>query len=43
VRERRGVTRTAQNLDASQAPMGWSFPWVAAAGSDFNLDFDEYE
>jgi predicted dithiol-disulfide oxidoreductase (DUF899 family) len=27
------------NLDAYKRRMGWSFPWVSAAGTDFNLDF----
>jgi len=31
----RGVTFVA----VSRAPLGWKFPWVSAAGSDFNLDF----
>jgi len=26
-------------LEAYKRRMGWSFPWVSAAGSDFNLDF----
>ncbi len=28
-----------ENLQAYRRRMGWSFPWVSAAGSDFNLDF----
>ena len=41
----RGVTFVAvsrallENLQAYRRRMGWSFPWVSAAGSDFNLDF----
>ena len=41
----RGVTFVAvsraplENLLAYRRRMGWSFPWVSAAGSDFNLDF----
>jgi predicted dithiol-disulfide oxidoreductase (DUF899 family) len=41
----RGVTFVAvsraplANLQAYRRRMGWSFPWVSAAGSDFNLDF----
>jgi predicted dithiol-disulfide oxidoreductase (DUF899 family) len=41
----RGVTFVAvsraplENLDAYKRRMGWSFPWVSAAGTDFNLDF----
>lgn len=26
-------------LDAYKKRMGWSFPWVSSAGSDFNFDF----
>src|SRR5207244_1333225 len=41
----RGVTFVAvsraplENLQAYERRMGWAFPWVSAAGSDFNLDF----
>jgi predicted dithiol-disulfide oxidoreductase (DUF899 family) len=28
-----------ENLQAYKRRMGWGFPWVSAAGSDFNLDF----
>src|SRR5438552_6780750 len=28
-----------ENLQAYRRRMGWSFPWVSAAASDFNLDF----
>ena len=41
----RGVTFVAvsraplENLHAYRLRMGWSFPWVSAEGSDFNLDF----
>ena len=28
-----------EKLDAYKRRMGWSFPWVSAQGSDFNLDF----
>ena len=28
-----------ENLLAYKRRMGWRFPWVSAAGSDFNLDF----
>jgi len=41
----RGVTFVAvsraplDNLQAYRRRMGWGFPWVSAAGSDFNLDF----
>ncbi len=41
----RGVTFVAvsraplENLQAYRRRMGWSFPWVSAAASDFNLDF----
>src|SRR5829696_7466002 len=41
----RGVTFVAvsraplENLQAYRSRMGWGFPWVSAAGSDFNLDF----
>jgi predicted dithiol-disulfide oxidoreductase (DUF899 family) len=28
-----------ENLDAYRRRSGWSFPWVSALGSDFNLDF----
>jgi predicted dithiol-disulfide oxidoreductase (DUF899 family) len=41
----RGVTFVAvssgplANLEAYRRRMGWSLPWVSAAGSDFNLDF----
>jgi predicted dithiol-disulfide oxidoreductase (DUF899 family) len=30
------------NIEAYRARMGWSFPWVSAAGSDFNLDFSVF-
>ena len=41
----RGVTFVAvsraplENLQAYKRRMGWSFPWVSARRSDFNLDF----
>ena len=41
----RGVTFVAvsraplANVEAYRRRMGWSFPWVSAEGSDFNLDF----
>src|SRR5207247_1593736 len=41
----RGVTFVAvsraplENLQAYRRRMRWSFPWVSAAGTDFNLDF----
>jgi predicted dithiol-disulfide oxidoreductase (DUF899 family) len=41
----RGVTFVAvsrgplESLLAYRLRMGWSFPWVSTAGSDFNLDF----
>jgi predicted dithiol-disulfide oxidoreductase (DUF899 family) len=41
----RGVTFVAvsrapvENLVAYRSRMGWAFPWVSAAGNDFNLDF----
>jgi predicted dithiol-disulfide oxidoreductase (DUF899 family) len=41
----RGVTFVAvsraplENLEAYRRRMGWSFPWVSAEGTDFNLDF----
>jgi predicted dithiol-disulfide oxidoreductase (DUF899 family) len=44
----RGVTFVAvsrgplENLQAYRRRMGWSFPWVSAAGSDFNLDFSVF-
>jgi predicted dithiol-disulfide oxidoreductase (DUF899 family) len=28
-----------ENLQAYKRRMGWSFPWVSSAGSDFNFDF----
>jgi predicted dithiol-disulfide oxidoreductase (DUF899 family) len=28
-----------ENLQAYRRRMGWAFPWVSAAGSEFNLDF----
>jgi predicted dithiol-disulfide oxidoreductase (DUF899 family) len=28
-----------ERLQAYKRRMGWSFPWVSSAGSDFNLDF----
>jgi predicted dithiol-disulfide oxidoreductase (DUF899 family) len=28
-----------EKLDTYRRRMGWSFPWVSAGGSDFNLDF----
>jgi predicted dithiol-disulfide oxidoreductase (DUF899 family) len=28
-----------EKLEAYRRRMGWSFPWVSASGSDFNLDF----
>ena len=30
------------NIGAYRERMGWSFPWVSAAGSDFNLDFSVF-
>jgi predicted dithiol-disulfide oxidoreductase (DUF899 family) len=44
----RGVTFVAvsraplENLLAYRRRMGWSFPWVSAAGGDFNLDFSVF-
>jgi len=44
----RGVTFVAvsraplENLQAYKRRMGWSFPWVSAGGSDFNLDFSVF-
>jgi predicted dithiol-disulfide oxidoreductase (DUF899 family) len=29
-----------EKLQAYKRRMGWSFPWVSSAGSDFNFDFD---
>jgi predicted dithiol-disulfide oxidoreductase (DUF899 family) len=29
-----------EKLEAYKRRMGWSFPWVSSAGSDFNFDFD---
>jgi predicted dithiol-disulfide oxidoreductase (DUF899 family) len=29
-----------EKLQAFQARMGWSFPWLSSFGSDFNYDFD---
>ena len=29
-----------EKLRAYKRRMGWSFPWVSSAGSDFNFDFD---
>src|SRR5918997_908322 len=29
-----------ENLQAYKRRMGWSFPWVSSADSDFNFDFD---
>ena len=43
--EQRDVTFTAVSraprpvIEAYQARMGWSFPWVSSAASDFNFDF----
>jgi predicted dithiol-disulfide oxidoreductase (DUF899 family) len=34
--EEKELTRRSE---AYRRRMGWSFPWVSAAGSDFNLDF----
>jgi predicted dithiol-disulfide oxidoreductase (DUF899 family) len=31
-----------ENLKTYRRRMGWSFPWVSAAGSDFNLDFSVF-
>jgi predicted dithiol-disulfide oxidoreductase (DUF899 family) len=31
-----------ENLHAYRRRMGWSFPWVSYAGSDFNLDFSVF-
>ena len=31
-----------ENLQAYKRRMGWCFPWVSAAGSDFNLDFSVF-
>jgi predicted dithiol-disulfide oxidoreductase (DUF899 family) len=31
-----------ENLQAYRRRMGWSFRWVSAAGSDFNLDFSVF-
>ena len=31
-----------ENLLAYRRRMGWSFPWVSVAGSDFNLDFSVF-
>ena len=28
------------NIAAFKSRMGWQFPWVSSAGSDFNFDFD---
>jgi len=28
-----------ERLQAYKGRMGWSFPWVSSAGTDFNLDF----
>jgi predicted dithiol-disulfide oxidoreductase (DUF899 family) len=42
----RGVTMVyvsrapLEKLRAYKRRMGWSFPWVSSAGSDFNFDFD---
>jgi predicted dithiol-disulfide oxidoreductase (DUF899 family) len=44
----RGVTFVAvsraplENVLAYRRRMGWRFPWVSAAGSDFNLDFSVF-
>ncbi len=44
----RGVTFVAvsraplENLQAYRRRMGWSFPWISAAGTDFNLDFSVF-
>jgi predicted dithiol-disulfide oxidoreductase (DUF899 family) len=43
--EQRDVTFTAISrgplsaIEAYKSRMGWSFPWVSSAGSDFNFDF----
>jgi predicted dithiol-disulfide oxidoreductase (DUF899 family) len=43
---KRGVTFVAisraplEKLQAYKRRMGWRFPWVSSAGSDFNFDFD---
>ncbi|MEM8767545.1 MAG: DUF899 domain-containing protein [Pseudomonadota bacterium] len=29
-----------EKLEAFKAHMGWTFPWVSSAASDFNFDFD---
>ena len=29
-----------EKLQAYRARMGWTFPWVSSAGSDFNFDFE---
>jgi predicted dithiol-disulfide oxidoreductase (DUF899 family) len=29
-----------EKLQAYKRRMGWAFPWVSSAGSDFNFDFD---
>src|SRR5213079_1556338 len=29
-----------EKLEAYKRRMGWSFPWVSSAGSDFNFDFN---
>ena len=31
-----------ERLNAYKRRMGWSFPWVASEGSDFNLDFSAF-
>jgi predicted dithiol-disulfide oxidoreductase (DUF899 family) len=31
-----------ENLQAYRRRMGWGFPWVSAAGNDFNLDFSVF-
>jgi predicted dithiol-disulfide oxidoreductase (DUF899 family) len=31
-----------EKLTAYKRRMGWSFPWVSAGGSDFNLDFSAF-
>jgi predicted dithiol-disulfide oxidoreductase (DUF899 family) len=31
-----------QQLEAYKRRMGWRFPWVSAAGNDFNLDFSVF-
>jgi predicted dithiol-disulfide oxidoreductase (DUF899 family) len=34
------VSRVAMDrIEAVKARMGWNFPWVSSAGSDFNFDF----